>query len=126
MSDLRAGLLLLSNMKTPLTTSRARPSAPLFGRSHHMAVPHLVPNPQMTVLGRPGSGKGALARRLVAPAMRSWPVVVIDPSDGYEVRLDEFAGREPLDMLKDVDRVIHPLRFQHARSGSPRVSAGEW
>ena len=148
MSDLAAGLLLLSNMKTPvmLTRSRKRPSStrpPLVGRLHEMAVARpvpasawwrhsrvaggaLIPSPQMTVLGRPGSGKGALTKRLAADAMRSWPVVVIDPHDGHEVLLDELAGCEPLDVLKHVERVIDPLSFEHARSGPPRVTAGEW
>ncbi len=86
----------------------------------------MIPNPQMAVLGRPGRGKGALAKRLVAGAMRSWPLVVIDPHNGYDVLLDELAGCEPLDLSRHGDRAIAPLTFEHARSSSPRVTAGEW
>lgn len=86
----------------------------------------MIANPQMAVLGRPGRGKGALAKRLVAGAMRSWPLVVIDPHDGYDVALDELAGCQPLDLSRHVDRAIDPLTFDHARSSSSRVTAGEW
>lgn len=149
MSDLAAGLLLLSNMKTPVTSRRSprRPSStrpPLVARLHEMAITRpvhtpqawwpasrgagdgVIPNPQMRVLGRPGHGKGALAKRLVAGSMRSWPLVVIDPRDGYDVLLDELAGCDPLDLARHVDRAIDPLSFDHARSSSPRVTAGEW
>lgn len=81
--------------------------------------------PQMTVLGRPGRGKGALTTRLGAAATHSWPVVVIDPHEGYEAVLDELAGCEPLHLSRH-DRVIDPLAFDHARAGAPHVTAGEW
>lgn len=147
MSDLAAGLLLLSNMKTPLTHSSNRPSPtrpPLVGRLHEMAITRpvpapparwpasrvagggVIPNPQMAVLGRPGRSKGALAKRLVAGAIRSWPLVVIDPHDGDDVALDELAGCQPLDLSRHVDRAIDPPTCDHARASSPRVTAGEW
>jgi hypothetical protein len=143
MSDLAAGLLLLSNMNP--TVGSTRP--PLVGRLNQMAVTHpdpapdvswrhrsvtggaLSPSPQMTVLGRPGTGKGALAKRLVADAMRSWPVVVIDPHDEYDVLLDELAGYEPVALSKHVDQVINPLIVEgqvDAHSIVSRVTAGEW
>lgn len=86
----------------------------------------MIPNPQMRVLGRPGRGKGALAKRLVVGAMRSWPLVVVDTRDGYGVLLDELAGCDPLDLARRVDRAVDRLTFDHARSSSPRVTAGEW
>lgn len=149
MSDLRTGLLLLSNMSTHLmwtpSRNRTRPNRPpLVGRLHEIAVAHPVPvpevwrhlnvpgggpvrSPQIARLGRLGSGNATLTKRFVAKnALRRWPVVVIDPFDGYEVLLDELAGCEPLPVLKGADRVIDPLTLEHARSNSPRVPAGEW
>ena len=101
------------------------PTPEMWWRHHHAVGGALIPDPQLWVLGRPGSGKGALAKRLVA-ASRSRPVVVIDPSDGYEVVQDQLARRGLLDVSKDVEGVINPPRVDHAQSGSPRVPAGEW
>lgn len=148
MSDLAAGLLLLSNMKTPVTSRRSarRPSStrpPLVGRLHEMAITRpvpappawwparrragdeVIPNPQMRVLGRPGHGKGALAKRLVVDGFRN-SARVVNTRDGYGVLLDEFVGCDPLDLARQVDRAIDPLTLDHARSSSPRVTAGEW
>lgn len=148
MSDLAAGLLLLSNMNTPVTSRRSsnRPSSArprLPGRLHEIALRRPgaalkawwpasrvagggggIPSPQIPVLGRPRCGKGPVAKRLVAGAPRSWPHVVIDPHDGYDVLLDELAGCEPFDLAPHVDQAIDPLTFELSRA--PRVSAGEW
>ncbi|GAB7007273.1 hypothetical protein JCM18899A_47480 [Nocardioides sp. AN3] len=141
MSDLAAGLLLLSNMKTLATRSDpCNPSTcakpPLVGRLHEMAVTRPSPppdrlglRPQWVIFGRPGRGKGALVKRhVMAEAIRSWPTVAVDPSRECVV-FDELAGCEPLRLSGSV-RALDPFTIT-AGSGavwSPPTdgTAGEW
>lgn len=151
-------LLSNMNASVMLTLWRSRPSStrpPLAGRLHEMAITRPVaapevwwrqhgvaggartPNPQisdsvgglMTVLGRPGNGEGARVKRLLADAMRSWPVVAIDPHDGHEELRDELAGCEPLDLSGSVS-VIDPIPIRVGPGDVCRLFddgiAGEW
>ncbi|MDP3972114.1 MAG: hypothetical protein Q8P61_04285, partial [Candidatus Nanopelagicales bacterium] len=94
----------------------------------------LIEGPQMAVLGRLGRGKtrgpfgkAALARWLYVDTMlrTARPVIVLDAPGGVDV-LDELSGCERLDMSAYAGQVLDPLRFEHARSRAPRVTAGEW
>jgi hypothetical protein len=147
MSDLAAGLLLLSNMTTPVMfTAPGNPSTtphrPLAGHLHEIAVTRCSAPDAMEwrrrnvtryapdtrpVFGRPGHGKGALVKRQVlAEAMRSWPTVAVDPSREYVV-FDELAGCKPL-RLSGSMRVLDPLAITLHTVWSPVAdgSAGEW
>ncbi|MDR7254967.1 hypothetical protein J2X46_003969 [Nocardioides sp. BE266] len=141
MSDLRTGLLLLSNMKTPVMLTApgnpaTSPERALVGRLHEMAVTRCPTPRQMEwrrtsvtgyasdprpVFGRIRHGKGALVKRQVlAEAMRSRPQAAGRPSRECGV-LDELTGCEPLNLCGPV-RVLDPC----AITPGPDDKVGEW
>lgn len=114
-----------------MATTRPVPAPPQqWWHNPHLAGQALIHNPQVFVLGHPGSGKGrrqprlgktALARTLHLEAwrrsQRAWRPLVV---------LDEVAACEPVDPSTLARGVLDPFALA-PRPSTPSVrTAGEW